>query len=249
VSVQNTFPAGCDAGLTAADLAMLWRLSRDLQACGDPAEAEALAARAVAAARTGPAVLAAAITDTVAPVLQSLREREQLRSLAIRDPLTGLYNRRFLEEELARQIDRVGRAGGALAVALLDLDRFRTYNDRYGHAAGDLVLRSLAVLLQGFCRPNDIACRYGGEEFVCIMPAATAAEAAARLEPLRRRLAETGIHHEGRLLQPVTASIGVAEYRGPDPDATTLLDRADREMYRAKRSGGARICVADPAAV
>ena len=241
-------PALGGAGLTAADLALLWRLARALHACDTPAEAEALAAQAVAAASGCPPTLAAAIADTVTPALEGLRQREQLRSLAIRDPLTGLYNRRFLEDELARQIARVQDEGGPLAVALLDLDQFRDYNARHGHLAGDLVLRSLAVLLEGFCQGSDVPCRYGGEEFVCIMPAATAAQAAARLEPLRRRLAETGIHHEGRLLQPVTASIGVAECRDAGTAAVALVDRADRAMYRAKRSGGNRICSAGTSA-
>lgn len=233
------------AELTAAELAMLWRLAKDLQACATPAEAEALAARARAEARECSPALAAALADTVTPALEGLREREQLRSLAVRDPLTGLYNRRFMEDELARQIARVRREGGLLAVALLDLDQFRHYNARHGHLAGDLALRSLAVLLQGFCQESDVPCRYGGEEFLCIMPGVTAAEAAARLEPLRRRLAETGIHHEGRLLQPVTPSIGVAEWCAAGTAADGLVDRADRAMYRAKRGGGNRICVAD----
>lgn len=223
---------------------MLWQLARSLQACETPAEAAALAARAEVEARQRSPALTAAITDTVTPAVEGLREREQLRSLAIRDPLTGLYNRRFMEDELARQIARVQREGGPLAVALLDLDRFRDYNGRHGHVAGDLVLRSLAVLLQGFCQESDVPCRFGGEEFVCIMPGTTAAQAAARLEPLRRRLAETGIHHEGRLLQPVTASIGLAEWCGARTATVALVDRADQAMYRAKRSGGNRICVA-----
>lgn len=226
---------------------MLWRLARRLQACTTLAEAEAVAAPALAEAQAGSTPLAAAVADTVTPAVAALREREQLRSLVVRDALTGLYNRRFMEEELVRRIARVQREGGPLAVALLDLDRFRDYNARHGHRAGDLMLRSLAVLLQGFCQGSDVPCRYGGEEFVCIMPGVTATQAAARLEPLRHRLAETGIHHEGRLLQPVTASIGVAEWSGGGIDAVTLVDRADQAMYRAKRSGGNRICVLDPA--
>lgn len=226
---------------------MLWRLAQRLQACTTLAEAEAVAALAFAEARVGSAPLAAAVADTVTPAVAALREREQLRSLVVRDALTGLYNRRFMEEELVGQIARVRREGGPLAVALLDLDRFRDYNARHGHLAGDLALRSLAVLLQGFCQGSDIPCRYGGEEFVCIMPGVTAAQAAARLEPLRHRLAETGIHHEARLLQPVTASIGVAEWSRGGLDAVALVDHADRAMFRAKRSGGNRICLLDVA--
>lgn len=237
-----------DAELAADEFALLWRLARRLQACGSVAEAESIAARAAAEAHGRSPAFERAVGETVAAALEGLREREQLRSLAIRDPLTGLYNRRFMEEELARHVIHMRREGQPLAVALLDLDHFRDYNERHGHLAGDLALRSLAVLLQGFRRGSDVACRYGGEEFVLIMPGATAAQAATRLEPLRCRLAETGIHHEGRLLEPVTASIGVAELPQDGTHAASLLDTADRAMYRAKRSGRNRICVAGASA-
>lgn len=233
-----------DPALTAAELTLLWRLARRLQACGSLAEAEPLAAEAKAAARNGSPEYAHAVAATVAPALDSLRERERLQSLAIRDPLTNLYNRRFMEEELSRQISHVRRLGQPLAVALLDLDDFGAYNERYGHLAGDLVLQSLAVLLQGFRQGSDVPCRYGGEEFVLIMPAATAAQAVARLEPMRRRLAESGIHHEGRLLEPVTASIGVAEFPAAGSTPEALLAAADEAMYRAKKTGRNRTILA-----
>lgn len=236
-----------DAALAAEEFAFLWRLARRLQACGAVAEAESIAVRAKAEVRGRSPALERAVAETVAAAIAGLREREQLHILVIRDPLTGLYNRRFMEEELSRHAIHARREGQPLSVAMLDLDHFRDYNERHGHLAGDLALRSLAVLLQGFCQGSDVPCRYGGEEFVFIMPGATAAQAAARLEPLRRRLAETGIHHEGRLLQPVSASIGVAECSGAEASAVTLIDAADRAMYRAKRSGGNRICVAERA--
>jgi diguanylate cyclase (GGDEF)-like protein len=232
-----------DSKLLAADLAMLWQLATRLQSCGTLAEAEALAAGAMAEARCHSPALEQAVAETTAPALESLREREQLRSLVIRDPLTGLYNRRFMEEELSRQLAHARRDGQPLAVAMLDLDHFRNYNERHGHLAGDLMLRSLAVLLQGFRQGSDVACRYGGEEFVLIMPAATAAQAVARLEPLRCRLTETGIYHEGRMLQPVSASIGVAEFPTDGDSTAELLAAADAAMYRCKKSGRNRICL------
>jgi diguanylate cyclase (GGDEF)-like protein len=231
-----------DSSLAATELAMLWQLARQLQACATLAEAEAIAAGAMAETRGRSPTLEQAVTETVAPALESLREREQLKSLAIRDPLTGLYNRRFMEEELGRQLSHVRQLGQPLAVAMLDLDHFRQYNERHGHLAGDLALQSLAILLQGFRQEGDVPCRYGGEEFVLIMPAATAAQAIARLEPLRRRLAETDILHEGRLLQPVSASIGVAEFPADGDSPAVLLEAADAAMYRSKRSGRNRIC-------
>jgi len=233
-----------DAGLSADDFEILWRLASQLLACGTVAECDSIAARAAVEARGRSAALERAVAEAVASALEGLREREQLHSLAIRDPLTGLFNRRFMEEELARRVIDAWRVAQPLAVAMLDLDRFRDYNQRYGHLAGDLALRLLAVLLQGFRQGSDVACRYGGDEFVLIMPGVTAAQAAVRLEPLCHLLAETGIHHEGRLLLPVTASIGVADVSDVGASAAAMIDAADQAMYRAKRSGGNRIDVA-----
>jgi diguanylate cyclase (GGDEF)-like protein len=232
------------SGLAAAELVVLWELARRLQACDTVAEAEAIVAGAVAQARGRSPAFEQAVAETAEPALQGLREREQLRGLVVRDPLTGLYNRRFMEDELSRQLGHVRRLGQPLAVAMLDLDHFRDYNERHGHLAGDLALQSLAILLQGFWQEGDVPCRYGGEEFVLIMPAATAAQAIARLEPLRRRLTETDILHEGRLLQPVSVSIGVAEFPADGDSPAGLLDAADAAMYRSKRRGRNRICAA-----
>ena len=226
---------------TAAELATLWRLAQRLQACQSVADAEA-AARAAAVGHGSP-VMERAIADTVRPALENIRERERLRELAIRDPLTGLANRGFMEEELERQLARQAALGRPLAVALIDLDHFRDYNLRHGHLAGDLALKSLAGLLQGCRRDGDVPCRYGGDEFVLIMPDATAAEAGARLEPLRGRLAEAAVHHEGRRVEPVTASIGIAECPAEGGSSlATLLAAADAAMYAAKQSGRNRIC-------
>lgn len=169
------------------------------------------------------------------------REVARLWELAIRDPLTGLFNRRFMEEELARQVEGATQAGCPLAVAVLDLDDFRSYNRRHGHRGGDQALRQTATQIQGFRRARDVACRYGGDEFVLIMPGATAAEAAVRLEPLRAAVAGMSIHQEGRLLEPVTASIGVAEFPGNGATADALFDAADAAVYRAKGGGHDRV--------
>jgi len=231
-------------GLSAADQAWLWGLARRLLECQTVAEAEALASDAEERGRAGSSALARAIADTVGPAITGLRERERLRSLVIRDPLTGLFNRRYLEEELGRQIDQTRRRPGPLAVALLDLDHFRDYNEHHGHPAGDLVLQLVGLLLQGFRRGDDVPCRYGGEEFVLIMPAASIAAAVARLDPLRVALAETAPHREGRPLPPVTASIGVAALPDRGGSVADLLEAADAAMYRAKRAGRNRICPA-----
>ena len=235
-------PAGEPA--TAAELATLWRLARRLHECESVAAAEVVAREA--AAGHGSPAMERAIADTVRPALENIRERERLRELAISDPLTGLANRRFMEEELERQIARQAALGGPLAVALIDLDHFRDYNRRHGHLAGDLALKSLAGLLQGCRREGDVPCRYGGDEFVLIMPDATAAEAGARLEPLRGRLAEA-VHHEGRRVEPVTASIGIAERPAAGGSLAALLAAADAAMYAAKQAGRNRICLAGDA--
>lgn len=230
------------AGLSSEDLAWLWQLARRLHECDDSAAAEALAAGARAECESrGGKVLATALADTLGPALTAIRDRERLRSLAIRDPLTGLANRRFLEEELPRQVARAASQGVPLAVAMLDLDRFRDYNERHGHLAGDIVLQALGLLVQGFHQPGDLACRFGGEEFVLLMPAATAAEAAGRLERLRAALAETVIHHEGRRLEAITASIGLACHPAHGTSGQALLQAADEALYQAKRAGRNRI--------
>lgn len=250
-TVAGDLPNPTGIGLSAADLAWLWDLARRLHECDSVAAAEALATAARAELGTrGGASTAAALAETLGPALAAIRDRERLRTLAVRDPLTGLANRRIMEEELPRQLAEAASAGAPLAVAMLDLDFFRDYNERHGHLAGDIVLQSLGVLVQGFRQGSDVACRYGGEEFVLIMPAVNAGEAAARLEGLRAALAETVIHHEGRRLDPITASIGVAAYPAHALSGHALLSAADAALYRAKRAGRNRICVAadpDPA--
>lgn len=165
-------------GLSVEELALLWRLALGLQQCNSAAEAEAVVL-GVTAGISASAAMQRAITETIAPALDAIRDRERLADLALCDPLTGLFNRRFMEEEFGRQLEQMARLGQPMAVAMLDLDRFRDYNEGHGHLAGDLVLRSLALLLQGFRRESDVPCRYGGEEFVLIMPNATAAKSAA----------------------------------------------------------------------
>jgi len=242
---RSNSPTANSAGLSPGDLAWLWSLARRLHACDDIAAAEAVAAEARAELdRRDGTPLAAALAETLGPALAAIRDRERLRTLVVRDPLTGLANRRALEEELPRQVARAAARQTPLAVAMIDLDRFRDFNERHGHPAGDIMLRSFGILLQGFRREDDIACRYGGEEFLLLVPATTAAEAAARLEGLRAAVAEAVILHEGRRLEPVTASIGVAEFPGHGADGGAVVAAADEALYRAKRSGRNQIRLA-----
>jgi diguanylate cyclase (GGDEF)-like protein len=248
-STRSTPPETGPAGLSSEDLAWLWSLARRLHACDDLAAAEETAAeaRAELARRCGPvapAAVARALADTLGPALAAIRDRDRLRTLAVRDPLTGLANRRVLDEELPRRIAQAADRQTPLAIAMIDLDRFRDFNERHGHPAGDIMLQSFGALLQGFRREDDIACRYGGEEFLLVLPATTAAAAAARLEGLRAAVAETVILHEGRRLEPPTASIGVAEFPGHGADGGTVVAAADEALYRAKRSGRNRLVFA-----
>src|SRR5580704_16259481 len=144
--------------------------------------------------------LATTVAAQVALSLASLRLRETLRDQSIRDPLTGLYNRRFMQESLDRELQRAKRKKTPLAVVFLDLDHFKRFNDTFGHDAGDAVLRAVAEALRAHYRADDVVCRYGGEEFAVILPESNAEEAAKRSEDLRVAIKKLRIRHEGKIL-------------------------------------------------
>ena len=171
--------------------------------------------------------------------------RRELAELAIRDPLTRLYNRRFMEEALARELVRAERETDSLAVAMLDLDHFKAYNDNFGHAAGDAVLRAFAQAMHGFRQGSDVACRFGGEEFVLILPGLDREGAFARLDAFRRTVAGLVVRHEGRELPRLRVSIGVSFYPEHGRQVDVLLDQADQAMYRAKAAGRDRVVLAE----
>lgn len=165
---------------------------------------------------------------------------ETLREQAIRDPLTGLYNLRFLAESMKREIAQAVRDKASLSVVLMDIDSFKDFNDTYGHKAGDQVLQALGRILSSKTRAGDIACRYGGEEFMVIMPSAHAAEAFRRADQWRKIFASTHITDKGRVLS-ATLSAGVATF--PDHGSTDddIWHAADDALYKAKSAG--RNCV------
>ena len=173
----------------------------------------------------------------VLDISERKRLEAELREQAIRDPLTGLFNRRYLDETLPRELSRCQRGGQPLSVAMLDLDHFKDFNDSYGHEAGDIVLRAIGDLLQKSLRAGDIACRYGGEELTLILPGATRADVQPRMEDLRQAVADLHLHSRAGALPTITVSIGLTEAADTDTDAATLLLRADAALYRAKQQG------------
>jgi diguanylate cyclase (GGDEF)-like protein/PAS domain S-box-containing protein len=177
--------------------------------------------------------------------IANIRLREALRTQSIRDPLTGLYNRRYLEEMMERETRRAVRAEHGLGVLMLDLDHFKKFNDTYGHEAGDAVLRSTAGLLGKSVRAEDIVCRFGGEEFVVILPMADLKASLARGERIRSKVRELAVLHQGQSLGMITVSVGVAALPLHGTAPRELLDAADAALYRAKREGRDRVIAAE----
>jgi diguanylate cyclase (GGDEF)-like protein/PAS domain S-box-containing protein len=185
--------------------------------------------------------LGVAVGGRVALSLASLLLRETLRAQSIRDPLTGLFNRRFMEHSLGQELLRAKRRNHSLVVVFLDLDHFKRFNDTHGHDAGDAVLRSMAKLFQNHFRGDDVVCRYGGEEFAFILPESSAKDAAKRIEDLRRAAKSHRITHKDQLMDFVTFSVGIAAYPENGLTAEELLHTADNCLYQSKANG--RDCV------
>jgi diguanylate cyclase (GGDEF)-like protein len=164
--------------------------------------------------------------------------------LSMRDPLTGLYNRRYLEETMGRELPRARRLGESVGVIVLDIDHFKLLNDTYGHDAGDLVLERTGELLRAATRDSDIACRFGGEEFAVILPGATLLVARNRAEAIRASLEAMRIDFGGKLIGPLTVSAGVASMPPHGQDWTYVLHQADRALYTAKQSGRNKVIAA-----
>lgn len=164
------------------------------------------------------------------------RLQTKLHEQAIRDPLTNLFNRRYLRETLDRELAQAERAGLPLPVILMDIDYFKRLNDEFGHKAGDLMLTRVAELLQRFSRRSDIACRYGGEEFVVVLPGASLPDAVARGDELRSLVEAARVAHNDLLLQ-TTISLGVAVFPEHGKTSDELLQAADGALYAAKTAG------------
>jgi len=174
----------------------------------------------------------------------ALKHREvQILETSLTDVLTGVGNRRKLEQPLATEISRVQRGGGTLSAIMADVDHFKSVNDRHGHGAGDKVLAHLALLLRSQTRPTDIVARYGGEEFMVLMPDTSLPQAVLKAGQFRSAL-------EASLIEPltsaVTCSFGVAEL-ALEESAASLLARVDAALYQAKERGRNQVVAAEPA--
>ncbi|UYN89850.1 MAG: diguanylate cyclase [Anaerolineales bacterium] len=169
-------------------------------------------------------------------IAQNEALQAQLREQNIRDPLTGVFNRRYLEESLHRELANATRKHEPLSVVMLDIDMFKSFNDTYGHAIGDLVLQTVGRILNENTRAGDIVCRYGGDEFVVVLPGATAETARTRVDECRRRFADAVFQVQGKSLRS-TLSAGVTIYPLHADNAAALLECADRALYQAKQQG------------
>jgi diguanylate cyclase (GGDEF)-like protein len=187
--------------------------------------------------------LARAAADSMALALGYVRLRHALREQSIRDPLTGLFNRRYMEETLDRELHRARRGGYSVGVIMLDLDRFKGFNDTFGHEAGDAALRDLGDYLLTRVRDGDIACRYGGEEFVVIMPNATPQVMRERAEQLREGIKAIQTRHAGEIIGPLSSSLGLATFPADGATSLEVLRAADAALFEAKRGGRDRVAV------
>lgn len=187
-----------------------------------------------------------ALGENISSALVNHRLQRDLKEQTVRDALTGLHNRRYMEEALGAELARADGDAAALAVVLCDVDHFKRFNDDYGHDAGDAVLQMVAATLRAHSRDGEVACRYGGEEFAMIVPGAAIELLLPRIERLRAAIAGLRVAHGGRALGPVSMSFGIAVWHpSMGPDRAPLVAAADAALYRAKRDGRNRAVLAE----
>lgn len=175
--------------------------------------------------------------ETLTRQLEEINQlRDELQEQAIRDPLTNVYNRRYMNEFLSQEVARAERDGTPLSVVIMDMDNFKMFNDTYGHKCGDIILQEIAAFLVQHTRKGDVVCRFGGEEFVILMPGAALEKAYERAETWRQDFADTTIEYEGMKLR-ATFSAGVASYPQHGDTDEFILQAADRALYQSKDAG------------
>jgi diguanylate cyclase (GGDEF)-like protein len=187
--------------------------------------------------------IATAMAESMGLALANLKLRLFLREQSIRDALTGLFNRRYLDETLEREFHRAMRTQRQLGVMMLDLDHFKRFNDTYGHGAGDVLLKNLGTFLKQHLRGGDIACRYGGEEFILILPEASLENVLSRAEQLREGIKHLKAQYKSDTLPALTLSIGVAMFPYHGETSQQVLSAADDALYMAKREGRDQVVV------
>jgi diguanylate cyclase (GGDEF)-like protein len=185
------------------------------------------------------------LADSASLALASLRLREKLSQQSIRDPLTNLFNRRYLEESIERELHRAARSKYPVGVIMLDLDHFKLFNDTFGHEAGDTVLREIGSFLSQHIRGGDIACRYGGEEFTLVLPEASLDIARQRAEQVCEDVRHLQVQNHDQSLGTITFSCGVAIFPDHGSSFQSVLQAADAALYRAKRDGRDRVAVSN----
>lgn len=184
------------------------------------------------------------LAENIASALVNHRLQRSLREQTIRDPLTGLFNRRYMEETLKLEIARASRAGTPLSLVMCDVDHFKRFNDEFGHDAGDAVLQVVAAEMRNRFRDGDVVCRFGGEEFTIIAPGTTADALAGRVEVVRRAIAELTVRHGSRSLGSTSMSFGIATWSNTMArDGSTLIQAADMALYQSKREGRNRATI------
>jgi diguanylate cyclase (GGDEF)-like protein len=188
--------------------------------------------------------LSATVAEHIAMAITNIELRDQLREQSISDPLTRLFNRRFIDDTLNREIRRATRSKTKLSVIMMDIDFFKKFNDDYGHDAGDIILKTLAHFLKASIRMEDFACRYGGEEFLLILPGASLENARKRAEQLREDVRFLTVEHEGQVLGPIAVSAGVATFPDNADNKDALVTASDEALYQAKTSGRNRVVTA-----
>ncbi len=206
------------------------------------AQGEALGLLYLSSLESGTAIeakqqLAVTVAEHISLALANIKLRKKLEDQSIRDPLTGLFNRRYMEESLDREIQRCDRKHQSLGIIMLDVDHFKRFNDTFGHEAGDSVLKELGQFLQRYVRGSDIACRYGGEEFTLILPEGSLEITSKRAEQLREGIKHLHLKYRHEPLGQITLSLGVASFPEHGMTGQDVIREADAALYRAKREG------------
>jgi diguanylate cyclase (GGDEF)-like protein/PAS domain S-box-containing protein len=188
--------------------------------------------------------LAKTVAEQLSLAIANLKLREKLEEQSLRDPLTKLFNRRYLAQYLTQELARAKRHGYSVGVMMIDVDHFKYFNDSLGHEAGDHILVSISNLLKNNIRTSDVACRYGGEEITVILPDTTLQEALQKAEFLRQAIAEMKVEYSGKIVNGITASFGVACYPDHGEKGPEIIQIADKALYDAKQAGRNRVIVA-----